>query len=465
MLHFDRSGRRVSLPVALIEIYDNGLKIHRRIRMSPATVNSKQETGSRDRKLTTLPTAPTDVEGLDIPKSLVEDLMLRRLYSKGKTSIHELSETLKLSFPLLHTLFQELRQKQFFEVMGMEGNDYIFSLSGIGREHAAKSFLISHYSGPAPVSLVNYNRLVRNQAANPMVNRTLLGSVLSDLVVTPRFLDELGPALASQRAIFVYGPTGNGKTSVVRRLAAIYQDVVAIPYAVEVDGQVIIVYDPAIHEEVDAFRKRADPRWVICRRPCIVVGGELEPSMLELQLEESTRVYVAPVQMRANNGMLVIDDFGRQLMSPQLLLNRWIMPLDRRIDYLTLKYGLKFQIPFEMSVVFSTNIDPSDLADEAFLRRIPNKIYIDAVDPEVFGRIFDRIVAERKLPHDPGSAESLRKLCLQMGARELRACHPRDILDIVVSISAYEGQTPKVNSDSLKRAAMLYFAKTRKVEE
>jgi len=433
--------------------------------MSSAMVDAKLKIDSGDKRLTTLPAPPSAPEDLDIPKSLAEDLMLRRLYTKGKSSISELSETLKLSFPLLHTLFQNLRQQQLFEVIGMDGNDYIFALSGIGRELAAKRFLISHYSGPAPVSLSNYNRIVRNQAASPSIDRASLGTALSDLVVTARFLDELGPALVSQKAIFLYGPTGGGKTSVVRRLSAIYQDVVAIPYAVEVDGQVIVVYDPATHEKVDVFKKRIDPRWVICRRPCIVVGGELEPSMLELQLEDSTRVYVAPVQMRANNGILVIDDFGRQLMSPQYLLNRWIVPLDRRIDYLTLKYGLKFQIPFEMAVVFSTNIDPADLADEAFLRRIPNKIYVDPVDQEIFDRIFDRIVAERKLPHEPGSAENLRKLCLQLGAKELRACHPRDILDILVSISAYEGEPPNINLDSLKRATLLYFAKTQKIEE
>jgi hypothetical protein len=433
--------------------------------MSPATVDAKLKIGSGDKTLKTLPTAPIDPESLDIPKSLAEDLMLRRLYTKGRSSIRELSETLKLSFPLLNTLFQDLRNQQLFEVIGMEGNDYIFLLSGIGRELAAKRFFISHYSGPAPVSLANYNKLVRNQAASPSVNRSLLERALSDLVVTTRFLDELGPALASQKAIFLYGPTGNGKTSVVRRLSAIYQDVVAIPYAVEVDGQVIVIYDPAIHEKVDVYEKRVDPRWVICRRPCIVVGGELEPSMLELQLEDSTKVYAAPVQMRANNGILVIDDFGRQLIPPQHLLNRWIVPLDRRIDYLTLKYGLKFQIPFEMAVVFSTNIDPSDLADEAFLRRIPNKIYVDPVDSELFEKIFDRIVLERKLPCEPGSAENLMQLCLQLGARELRACHPRDIVDILLSISAYEGRPLKINSDNLKRAAMLYFAKTKKIEE
>jgi MoxR-like ATPase len=433
--------------------------------MSFTAIDATSDIGSEDKRLAILPTAPTAPEDLDIPKSLAEDLMLRRLYTQGQSSIRELSETLKLSFPLLYFLFQDLRRQQLFEVIGMEGNDYAFTLSGTGRELAAKRFFISHYSGPAPVSVTNYDRVVRSQAAIPIINRSLLATALSDLVLTTRFLDELGPALASRKSIFLYGPTGNGKTSVVRRLSGIYQDVVAIPYAVEVDGQVIVVYDPAIHEKIDAYQQVLDPRWVLCRRPCIVVGGELEPNMLELQLEDSTRIYVAPVQMRSNNGILVIDDFGRQLISPQYLLNRWIVPLDRRVDYLTLKYGLKFQIPFEMTVVFATNLDPADLADEAFLRRIPNKIYVDPVDNETFDKIFDRVLAERKLPSEPDSAENLRKLCVQLGGKELRACHPRDILDILVSISTYEAQSPNINTDNLKRAAMLYFAKTKKIEE
>jgi hypothetical protein len=279
-------------------------------------------------------------------------------------------------------------------------------------------------------------------------------------VLTDRFLDQLGPALISQNSIFLYGPTGNGKTSVVRRLSRIYQDAILIPYAVEYDGQVIVLYDPAVHEKVDTNATGIDPRWVLCRRPCILVGGELEPKMLELQMEESTKVYAAPLQMRANNGMLVIDDFGRQILSPQYLLNRWIVPLDRRVDYLTLRYGVKFQIPFEMGVVFSTNLDPNDLADEAFLRRIQNKIYVEAVDFQVFDEIFNRILDEKNIPSEADSGKFLRQLCLHFGPKELRACYPADIIDILVAISGYEGLPLEVNKANLKRAVTLYFTKT-----
>jgi hypothetical protein len=407
-----------------------------------------------------VPKAPEVLEKLDIPESLVEDLMLRRLYTHGASSIKYLCNVLKLSFPVIQAVFERLRRQQLFEVTGLQGNDYTFTLSGGGREHAAKRFDISHYSGPAPVSVGNYYSAVRAQASKINLNRPLLKEALSDLVLTDRFLDQLGPGLISQDSLFLYGPTGNGKTSVVGRLARIYQDAIVIPYAVEFDGQIIVMYDPAVHQKVHTNSNDIDPRWVVCRRPCISVGGELEPSMLELQLDESSRVYAAPLQMRANNGMLVIDDFGRQIMSPQYLLNRWIVPLDQRVDYLTLRYGVKFEIPFEMIVVFATNLDPVELADEAFLRRIQNKIYVEPVDSQVFDEIFRRLVTERELPCEPDSAEYLRKLCGNSGNGGLRACYPADILDILASISIYDGVQLKVNKGTLKRAASLYFTRT-----
>jgi hypothetical protein len=407
-----------------------------------------------------LPQAPTKMEDLDIPQTLVEDLVLRYLYTRGTSSIRDMSNALKLHFSLLHDLFQQLRQKQLFEITGMQGNDYIFTLSGIGRDLAAKRYTISHYAGPAPVSMKGYSEAVRAQVLDIKVNRQTLKSALSELVLTDKFLDQLGPALTSQKSIFLYGPTGGGKTSVVSRLYRVNQEPVLLPHAVEIDNQIIVLYDPAVHEKLETVTTNLDSRWVPCVRPCIIAGGELQPSMLELQLEESTKIYAAPLQMKANNGMLVIDDFGRQILSPEYLLNRWIVPLDRRIDYLTLRYGLKFQIPFEMLVVFSTNLDPNDLADEAFLRRIQNKIYVAAVDPQSFDEIFNRIVSEKNLACEPESARFLRKLCLHLGPKELRACYPADIIDIIVSISEYEGRTIEINQETLKRAVKLYFTRT-----
>jgi Cdc6-like AAA superfamily ATPase len=414
----------------------------------------------REIDLAYTPKAPDSLQHLDIPVRLVEDLILRYLYSKGAGRISELSNALKLSFPVIDAVFQQMRQRQLFEVTGLNGKDYAFTLSGIGREHALNRLHVSHYSGPAPVSVENYFTAVRKQTATIQINRPFIKTALSDLVLTDKLLDQLGPALISQNSIFLYGPTGNGKTSIVKRLLRVFEDAILIPYAVEVDGQIIVLYDPAVHERIETNVSAIDPRWVLCRRPCILVGGELEPKMLELQMEESSKVYVAPLQMRANNGILIIDDFGRQILSPQYLLNRWIVPLDRRVDYLTLRYGVKFQIPFEMIVVFSTNLNPNDLADEAFLRRIQNKIYVGPASPEVFAEIFNRIVEEKNIPSEPCCEKILRQLCLNRGSKELRACYPRDIIDIIISTSKYESIPVEINEATLKRAVNQYFTKT-----
>jgi hypothetical protein len=411
------------------------------------------------------PKAPKDLQDLDIPESLVEDLMLRRLYTIGSSGIQSLCSSLKLSFSVIQTMFERLRQRQLLVVTGMEGSDYTLTLSEAGRELAATRFDKSHYSGPAPVSVSSYQAAVRSQASKVHLKRQLLKKALSDLVLTDGFLDELGPALVSQTSLFLYGPTGNGKTSVAERVYRVYQDSIFIPYAVEFDGQIIVVYDPAVHQSLKTDANGLDPRWIVCRRPCIVVGGELELNMLELQLDESSKIYAAPLQMKANNGMLIIDDFGRQLISPRHLLNRWIVPLDRRVDYLTLRYGVKFKVPFETFVVFATNIDPKELAEEAFLRRIRNKVYVRAVDSQIFDEIFNRLVAKKNLPCKPDSAEVLRKRCIALGGNELRACYPADILNALLSISRYDGRPLEVNKANLERAADLYFGKTMTLQQ
>lgn len=407
-----------------------------------------------------MPKTPDSLEELNIPDSMVEDLVLRRLYTTGTSSLRALSQALKLSFPVVQTIFERLRKEQFFEVKGMQGQDYTFTLSGKGQEFARKSYEMCRYTGPAPVSLKDYRDAVMAQTGTVSVNRSSLQEFLSDLVLTETLLDQLGPALISQNSIFLYGPTGNGKTSIINRLSRIFQDVVAVPYAVEFDRQIIVVFDPVFHERVEADVHGLDARWVLCRRPCVMVGGELTMSMLELKMDESTGVYAAPLQMKANNGVLAIDDFGRQILSPQYLLNRWIVPLDRRVDYLSLSYGAKFEIPFQMTVVFSSNLDPVDLADEAFFRRIQNKIFVEPVSPMIFDRIFHRIVKSKGFPYESDSAEFLRKLCSHFAGKEHRACYPVDIINIIEAISTYEESPVEINKANLKRAANIYFTQT-----
>jgi predicted ATPase with chaperone activity len=405
------------------------------------------------------PAIPQNFADLGISESLVLDLVLRRLMIEGYSTLAGLSRSLRIAVPIVDIAFKHMRQQQLVDVKGMTGNDYNFTLSAAGKQLASERFQVSQYAGACPVSLNDYHAAIKAQGAKVNVDRQVLRDAFSDLIVTDRMLDQLGPAIISQTSIFVYGPTGNGKTSLAERMLRVYKDSVMIPYAVEVDNQIISLFDPVVHQPLDHDDTDVDPRWIVCKRPCIVVGGELIPSMLELRLDESSGIYAAPLQMKANNGILIIDDFGRQLMSPRDLLNRWIVPLDRRVDYLTLRYGVKFQIPFESMVVFSTNLEPSDLADEAFLRRIRNKIYVEAVDALCFDQIFARVVQGRNIETESDSAEYLRKLCLREGRTELRACYPVDICNILLSIGRYEGRPPLMTKAELERATSLYFAK------
>jgi hypothetical protein len=406
------------------------------------------------------PKIPHTIEELGISQSLVVDLVLRRLLLEGFSNLQTLSKKLRLSMPILNGVFQHMRQQQLVEVKGMLGNDYNFTLANSGKALASERFQVSQYAGAAPVSLRAYHEATKTQAAKVKVDRASLRTAFSDLIVTDDMLDQLGPALISQNSVFLYGPTGNGKTSLAERMLRVYKDAILLPHAVEVDGQVISLFDPVVHHPIEQDDPDIDPRWVLCRRPCIVVGGELVPSMLELRLDETSGIYAAPMQMKANNGIFIIDDFGRQLMSPRDLLNRWIVPLDRRVDYLMLRYGVKFQIPFELMVVFSTNLDPSDLADEAFLRRIHNKIFVEAVKADVFDQIFGRVMASKRIAAEPDTAEYLRHVCLQDGRTELRACYPADILNIIQSIGKYEGRPPRMSKPDIARAAALYFSKS-----
>jgi len=405
------------------------------------------------------PAVPENLEDLGLAQSFVTDLVLRRLLLEGFSSLSSLSNILKLSVPIIDTVFKHLRAQQLIEVKGMIGNDYSFVLSQAGRQLASDRFAIVQYASAAPVSLKDYVAATKLQSAKVYVDRRTLRMAFSDLVVPDSLLDQLGPALISQNSIFLYGPSGNGKTCIAERMLRVYQDAILMPYAVEVDNQVIQLYDPVVHQRIEMDDPEIDPRWILCKRPCIVVGGELVPNMLELRLDDASGIYAAPLQMKANNGIFIIDDFGRQLMSPRDLLNRWIVPLDRRVDYLSLRYGIKFQIPFEMMVVFSTNLDPSDLADEAFLRRIQNKILIEPVEPHVFDQIFHRVFRGREVPYADDTPEFLRNLCLQDGREYLRACYPMDICNLLVSISRYEHRAVEATREDLERAVSLYFAK------
>ena len=271
------------------------------------------------------PSVPQNFEQLGIPESLVLDLVLRRMLLEGISNLQRLGKNLRLSVPIIDIVFRHMRQQQLIEVKGMAGNDYNFTLSAAGKQLASERFQISQYAGAAPVSIKDYANATKVQAANLKADRRSLRAAYADLVVSDRMLDQLGPALISQNSIFVYGPTGNGKTSLAERMLRVYADGILIPYAVEVDNQIISLYDPVVHNVLEMDDPDVDPRWAFCKRPCIVVGGELIPSMLELRLDESSGIYAAPLQMKANNGIFIIDDFGR----PADESPRPLEPLDR----------------------------------------------------------------------------------------------------------------------------------------
>ncbi|SPE34855.1 AAA ATPase [Candidatus Sulfopaludibacter sp. SbA3] len=406
------------------------------------------------------PTIPDRIEDLGIPRSLVSDLILRYLWMHGAGTLCALHETLKLSFPILEGMFHQFRQQQVLEVKGMVGNDYSFSLTSSGRALATARNEVCQYVGPAPVSIQQYHEIVKSQVPAVKLSRQSLRQAFDDLVLPDGLLDQLGPSLIGHQSLFLYGGTGNGKTSIAERILRIFHDTVLVPYTVEVDGHIISLFDPVVHRIASCSDETLDPRWITCQRPCITVGGELSAAMLELRLDESTHVFISPCQMKANNGILIIDDFGRQMLSPRDLLNRWIVPLDRRVDYLTLASGMKFQTPFELMVVFSTNLNPKDLADEAFLRRIQTKVLVEDVGEEVFDQIFHRMVTVNQVPTEPGAAEYLRERCTAAGAKYLRACYPHDIYKLVKAISEYEGRSVRLNRVNIDRAVSLYFAKS-----
>ena len=404
---------------------------------------------------------PDRLEDLGVPRSVVADLVLRYLWLHGSGTLGLLHQTLKLSFPLLESLFHQFRNQQLLEVKGMTGDDYSFSLTAGGRAQAAGRNEVCQYVGPAPVSIQQYQKVVRAQAAHVRLSRESLRQAFDDLVLPDGLLDQLGPSLIGHQSLFLYGATGNGKTSIAERILRIYQDAIVVPYAVEVDGHIITLFDPVVHKPLPFHDDLLDPRWAVCERPCITVGGELSSAMLELRLDESTHVFISPCQMKANNGILIIDDFGRQRLAPRDLLNRWIVPLDRRIDYLTLSSGMKFQVPFELMVVFSPNLDPHELADEAFLRRIQTKVLVENISPEVFDEIFKRVMQNNQVPTEPGAAEHMRGRCEAYTAAVLRACYPRDIYNLVKAISEYEGRPVRMTKVNIDRAVELYFAKSQ----
>ncbi len=393
-----------------------------------SSINVTKETLSGpDRK-------PRSLKELDVRQAVVEELVLKLLYLVGSISMLELSDSVRLSYEVTDDIFCRLRSQSLCQVTGMSGNIPHIGITAQGRTRAIELMQQSQYTGVAPVALESYVAQTRKQSVqNVEVHEEEVERAFSHLVIDPDLLRKFGTALNSGSAIFLYGAAGTGKTTVAEVLSRVLAvDSVWIPHAVEIDGQIITVYDPGIHRAIEMPKPSGhDERWVRCHRPAVLVGGELTAEMLDMQYNPTSKYYVGPVQMKANNGVLIIDDFGRQRLRPDELLNRWIVPLDRRIDFLTLIGGKKLEMPFEMLVVFASNNDPSSLVDPAFLRRIQTKIKLGTITEEQFVEIFRRVARDKNVTFDDGIPEDLIHFIRNTLNEELRCCHPRDIVNQV----------------------------------
>jgi hypothetical protein len=412
------------------------------------------------------PVQPRSLEQAGLGESLVESLLCKRLLAVGRDSGRGLAEHLCLSFGLLEEVYQRLRTRQVLAHRGAAAlNDYVYVLTDQGRESAQHLLAACAYQGAAPVPLSDYVNSVEAQtilAETP--RRAQLEEAFSDISVPPDLFARLGPAISSGAGLFLYGAPGNGKTTLAERITHAFGQEIWIPKVVLVEGELIKLYDPAYHAPVGAAqgkqllsRDSHDARWVKVRRPTVMVGGELTMDSLELRHNDKANVSEAPLQMKSNGGSLLIDDFGRQRMNPVELLNRWIIPLEKRYDFLTLASGKKIQVPFDQLILFSTNLEPRDLVDEAFLRRIPFKINVADPDDEEFHRLFRLACSQFQCEYDPDAVEHLLEQHYRPQNRPRRRCHPRDLLLQIHCHCAYSDLPMRMAPELMALAAQSYF--------
>jgi predicted ATPase with chaperone activity len=424
----------------------------------------------------TMPVAPKRLEDVGVPSDLILQLVTKTLYFAGDLRGIELASRLGVAFPIIEPALDLLKNERHCEIVGgsMVGAPaFTYRLTDAGRLRAALFLEDNHYVGALPVPLEQYQAYMKQFATQHSIEATrdLVTVAFSHLVLNRRVLDQLGPAIAAWHSLFIYGPPGNGKTVIAQAIRNVLHGEIAIPHALSVEGQIVRLYDPVNHErvaepggEVSLEEHHAfDHRWVRCRRPLVTVGGELTMSALELGYHKAFGFYTAPLQALANGGVLVIDDFGRQSASPREMLNRWIVPLESRTDFLTLHTGQKFELPFNVFVVFATNIKPSELVDEAFLRRIQYKVLAESPTPDEFALIFRNYCLAKQLAFDPAVVDQLLERELRPRGVAIRGCHPRDLIEHALAIAKYLDLPRALTPALLSEACASYFVEDRDI--
>ncbi|MFQ5678325.1 MAG: ATP-binding protein [Gemmatimonadota bacterium] len=427
------------------------------------------------------PPVPESLEQTGLSQGFLSDLILRTLYFRGSRTGEQLERTIKLPFSLLDEQLMRLQQRRLLEVLGTEGRgrlSYVFEITGEGRTRCREKLSTTRYVGPAPVTLEAYREWILRQKPESLgIDPERVRSGFSHLVLSEPFLDRLGPAINSGRSIFLYGHAGNGKTTIAETIAEMLGDAMYVPYAIETGGQVISVFDPINHRPIEPLEEEPgersrwlkpaathDARYVLIERPAVMVGGELTLDDLELRWDEQAGVFLAPPQMKANGGVFIIDDFGRQRVRPRDLLNRWMVPLERRVDFLSLPMGHHLPVPFECLLIYATNLDPTELVEEAFLRRIRYKILVDNPTPEQYREIFRRCCASRELEYSPDAVAFIEREYYAEGEFAPRSCHPRDIVNHLCDLARYRGVPPRVSEELIALACKDYFLESPTAE-
>ncbi len=411
------------------------------------------------------PREPKSLAETGLSETLIESLLCKFLLAVGSDSGRGLADKLHLPFGILDPLYHSLRNRQIIAPTGSAPlNDYLYALTDRGRSFAQSAMQASAYLGPAPVPLSKYVESVEKQSIrSESPKRKDLERAFADVHVERQMLDDLGPAINAGKGLFLYGAPGNGKTTLAKRITKCFGQDIYVPHTIVEDGQYIKFFDAACHEPVASAENSllkssdVDHRWIRIRRPTVVVGGELTMENLELKHDYKSNVSEASLQLKSNCGCLLIDDFGRQRIEPGELLNRWIIPLENRIDYLTLSTGKKIEVPFEQLIIFSTNLQPQDLADDAFLRRIPYKIEASDPGPEEFHMLFEMAARACGCEYRREMVDYLIETHYQAQGRPLRRCQPRDLMLHIANYCAYQQLPLEMTREHLDRAARCYF--------